>query len=342
MTVIEKRTGFGYGTNDSGFHVGEKPWYAIGTQLIEKAPTIEEGIKLAGLDWDVCLKDLYTEDKIKTQFKGVMRSDTNDCLGTVSKGYTPLQNTEAFKFFEPFLESGQASLDCAGSFYNGKKVWIMAKINRDDMILSDTDKVEKYILLSNSHDGGSAVRIGYTPYRVSCSNSLSVAENSNKSQLIRVYHKKNVYEVVCDIQETMNIIDQTFKTTEEKYKELMTKEINKEDLKKYVIAVFSKRDLEKMFTMEADIPEKEFQERKEQIEKEEISKAQQKLIERVEEIFDVEYAQHKQANAWTAYNSVNYILNHEKSRTQESAYHSLWFHQKGVLDRKALTLASRL
>ena len=218
----------------------------------------------------------------------------------------------------------------------------MAKINRDDMILSDTDKVEKYILLSNSHDGGSAVRIGYTPYRVSCSNSLSVAENSNKSQLIRVYHKKNVYEVVCDIQETMNIIDQTFKTTEEKYRELMEKPINTADLKKYVLAVFSRKDLEKMFTMEADIPEKEFQERKEQIEKEEISKAQQKLIERVEEIFDVEYAKHKQANAWTAYNSVNYILNHEKSRTQESAYHSLWFHQKGVLDRKALTLASRL
>lgn len=333
---------FGYGKEDKGFHVGEKPWYAIGTQLVDQAPTLEEGIKIAGLDWTVDLQDLQTEAGVKTQFKGVMRSDNNECLGAVTKSYTPLQNTDAFKFFEPFIESGYASLDAAGSFRNGRKVWILAKINKEDIVVSGEDRVQKYIILSNSHDGGSAVRVGYTPYRISCQNTLTVAENSNKSQLIRVRHGKNVVEVINSIQKTMNIIDQTFVTTQEKYRELAKKEVNKKDLAKYVQAVFSKDSLEKLLLEEADVPEKEFAQVMKDKEKEEISVQRQKLIERVEEIFEMEYATHKQANAWTAYNSVNYILNHERGRNTESAYNSLWFESASILDRRALALANRI
>lgn len=330
--ALLEETRFGYGSEDKGFHVGSKPWYAIGTELVDKAPSMEEGIKLAGLDWSVNLKELQTTDGNPTQFFGVMRSDNNQCLGAVTKNYTPLQNMEAFKFFEPFLESGQASLDCAGSFYNGRKVWVMAKINRDDMIIDDNtnDRVQKYILLSNSHDGGSAVSIGYTPYRISCNNSLTVALESNKSSLIRIYHRKNVVETVNSLQETMNLIDQTFITTEEKYKYLATLPVNKDDLQKYVKAVFSKQSLEQLYQNETGISE------------EELKNVRQSLISRVEEIFEMEYAKHGKSNAWTAYNSVNYYLNHDRARNQESAYNSLWFQSASNLDKRALKLAEKI
>ena len=73
MTQTFEQTRFGYGQNDKGFHVGTKPWYAVGTQLIDKAPSVAEGIKIAGLDWDVELKDLQSVDGHPTQLKRVMR-----------------------------------------------------------------------------------------------------------------------------------------------------------------------------------------------------------------------------------------------------------------------------
>lgn len=328
MTQTLQRTGFGYEQHDSGFHVGTKPWYAVGTQLLEKAPTVEEGIKLAGLDWNVELKPLQTEDGITTDLKGVVRTDINEILGVVTNKYQPLQNVDAFKFFQEFIDNGLATLDSAGSFHNGKRVWILAKINREDMIIDEKndDRVEKYILLSNSYNGKTAVRIGYTPIRVSCMNTLSAAHNNSKSQLIKVYHRGNIVKTVGSLVETMNLIDQTFITTEEKYKQLAQMQIKKEDLQKYVKAVFSKKSLEELYDNETGFSEYETRQ------------LRKSLMERVEEVFEMEYA----TNAWTAYNSVNNFICHVRGKDQTSGLNALWFESAKRLNERALEAAENI
>ena len=309
--------------NDNMFSVRQKPWHGLGT-VVETAPTIEEGIKLANLDWTVDLKEVAVDGNIVKGYKAAMRSDTNTCLGVVSDQYKILQNTEAFEFFQPFLDTEVASLETAGSLKNGKRVWILAKINRDDMIIDKNDRVEKYILLSNSHDGTAAIKVGYCPIRVVCANTLSAAEDSVNSQLIRVTHRGDIHATLDMVRDTMHVIDASFKTTEEMYKALAQKDnIKTEDIKKYVMAVYSRQDLKKNFEDNTAITE------------EEISAARKKLISRVEELFEMEYAH----NAWTMYNSVNYVLNHERGRNLESSYNSIWFESAKRLDREALKIA---
>lgn len=309
--------------NDSMFSVKQKPWHGLGT-VVETAPTIEEGIKLANLDWTVDLKEVAVDGNIVKGYKAAMRSDTNTCLGVVSDQYKILQNTEAFEFFQPFLDTEVASLETAGSLKNGKRVWVLAKINRDDMIIDKDDRVEKYILLSNSHDGTAAIKVGYCPIRVVCNNTLSAAEDSVNSQLIRVTHRGDIHATLDMVRDTMHVIDASFKTTEEMYKALAQKDnIKTEDIKKYVMAVYSRQDLKKNFEDNTAITE------------EEISAARKKLISRVEELFEMEYAH----NAWTMYNSVNYVLNHERGRNLESSYNSIWFESAKRLDREALKIA---
>lgn len=311
--------------NDQMFSVKERPWHGIG-KVIETAPSIQEGIKLAGLDWTVDLQPVSVNQNIINGYKAAMRSDTNTCLGIVSDQYKILQNVDAFNFFQPFIDNQQATLETAGSLLNGRKVWILAKLNREDMIIDETtnDRVEKYLLLSNAHDGKAAVRVGYCPIRVVCNNTLTAAEESVNSQLVRIMHKGGVLESLDEVRDTMNIIDASFRTTEEMYKKLASKSnIKTEDLKNYVMKIYSIQDLEKNFQDNTAIKD------------EDISAARKKLIARVEEIFETE----KVHNNWTAYNAVNYVLNHERGRNLESSYNSLWFQSAKRLDKQALTVA---
>lgn len=309
--------------NDQMFSVGKKPWHGLG-KVLENAPSIEEGIKLAGLDWNVSLRPAITNDDDSINLdthKIVVRDDIKQPLGIVGNNYQVLQNKDAFSFFEPFVENEMASLETAGSLFNGKKVFILAKINSDNMVVDKNDEIEKYILLSNAHDGSQALRIGFTPIRVVCNNTLTAAHSSNASQLIRLNHKGNIVQTLSELRETMDLINQQFLATEEQYRYLATKEINIEDLRNYVKQVFSVKKLENI------IDEHE--------ESEKIEAERKRLIARVEEIFELEPVK----NAWTMYNSVNYYLNHERSKDLETRYNQMWFGYAKRLDQKALKLA---
>lgn len=327
MATLEKETvRFGFGEQDGSFTVGKaNPWHQLGKHF-ETAPSIEEGIKVAGLDYNIELKDLKTTDGVDIPEKAVVRTDINKSLGVVTKRYNILQNRDAFNFFEPFVENGLATLESAGSLYNGRKVFVLAKIAGDDMEITPGDRVEKYILLSNSHDGGSAVRIGYTPIRVVCSNTLTMAHGSDASSLLRVHHSSKLLITMEQIRETMDLINQQFITTEEKYKELAKLPMNVKDFKKYIKAVTSKEKLEKLLDMPSDYTP------------EEVEEGRNKLIKRVEEIFEMEPVH----NRWTAYNAVNYYINHERSRDAEKTYNSLWFGDAKRLDKRAFELAYKM
>lgn len=305
---------------ESMFSVKERPWHGLGTILTE-APSIQEGIIYAGLDWEVKTEKLKTETGIDVTTKNaVVRQDNQSILGVVGNQYKPLQNKDAFNFFEPFIENNMATLETAGSLYNGAIVFILAKINSDNIVVNDEDQIEKYILLSNSHDGSQALRIGYTPIRVVCNNTLQMATTSDKSQLIRLTHRKDIISNMEDLRATMDLINQQFIATEEQYKELAKKDINGLDLHRYVRKVFSQKKLEALLDEEKQ---------------EELETGRKKIIARVEEIFQAE----PKHNAWTLYNAVNYYLNHERGKNLESRYSQLWFGYAKHIDKKAFELA---
>ena len=44
---------------ESMFYVRETPWHGLGTR-VEDAPTSEDALRLAGLDWDVIQEKIFT------------------------------------------------------------------------------------------------------------------------------------------------------------------------------------------------------------------------------------------------------------------------------------------
>jgi phage/plasmid-like protein (TIGR03299 family) len=101
-----------------------------------------------------------------------MRTDTGEVLGIVREYFTPVQNRDAFSFFDAAVSDHKATYEAAGSIGLGERIWILARLP-DVLRVKRNDIVNKYLLLTNSHDGGFPLRVRLTPIRVVCNNTLA-------------------------------------------------------------------------------------------------------------------------------------------------------------------------
>jgi len=86
---------------ESMFYVREKPWHGLGTR-VDEAPTSIDALVLAGLDWQVNQKNVYTQDgNIIPGYKANIRGTDDSALGIVSDKYKVVQNEDAFQFTDP-------------------------------------------------------------------------------------------------------------------------------------------------------------------------------------------------------------------------------------------------
>lgn len=152
------------------FSVRETPWHGLG-KIIEEAPTSDEAIKIAGLDWNVIQKPVYSSTGIIPGYKANFRETDEMFLGLVTDRYKVVQNREAFEFTDSLLGEG-VRYETAGSLASGKRVWMLAKM--ETATITD-EKVDPYLVFTNSHDGTGAIRVAITPVRVVCQNTLNLA-----------------------------------------------------------------------------------------------------------------------------------------------------------------------
>ena len=299
------------------FSVRQVPWHGLGV-IVNEAPSAEEAIKLAGLNWRVLENQVYQYDHDMNShvripnYKALSRSDNGKALSIMKESYHPLQNEDAFKFFNPFVDSGLASFETAGSLKEGKVIWILATLNKAPIDVGGGDYVKKNLLLSNSHDGSLAVRVGFTPVRVVCNNTLTAAHGNSKSQLIRLKHSSRMMQSLDGVQSIVNAMDAKFEATAEQYKALAKKDISKNDLERFVDVIFETR---------INGTEREQSRAK-------------KMRESITRLFENGAGQHlKSAKGtwWGAYNAVTEYLTHEANKEDESRLHSNWF---GVNSKK--------
>ena len=302
-------------------YVGATPWHNLGNRFIEAPKTLEEAMVAAGLDWTVSTKKIYLDDGRSVPAMATVRDSDNSILGVVGTNYKPLQNKNAFDFFNPFVESGMAQIETAGSLMQGKRVWVQAKITSDVDVVKGNDIIERYILLSNSHDGTMAVRAGFTPVRTVCANTLAMAHNSGESQLIRIKHSQKVEENLAAVGRIMNLANNAFETTLEQYRFLANKDINSKDLEKYVKLVF-KLD-------------------------EDNDNSGKRLLSNIVPLFEKGRGNDMseiKGTWWAAYQGISEYLQYYKGSDEQSRLNNLWFGQsKAILERGlevAMTLAA--
>jgi phage/plasmid-like protein (TIGR03299 family) len=192
--------------NDGMMYTGSNPFGSKGVRLDNPA-TAAEAIVAAKMDWQVITEPVYTGStyggfiQIPNK-KAIIREDTGEVFTIMGQGYQPVQNVEAFSFFDGVIAQGEAVYHTAGSLLNGRRVWILAKLP-EDITINEEDVIQPYILLSNSHDGSLALRMQITPIRVVCSNTLRYAMQNRGGFYGK--HTKNVLNKVEEAREMLGL-----------------------------------------------------------------------------------------------------------------------------------------
>lgn len=167
---------------ESMFYVRQVPWHGLGT-MVQEAPTSEDALRMAELDWRVEQTPVFTDAGIEIPgYKANRRNTDGSILGIVSDRYRIVQNTEAFEFTDAIVgetEDGVVKYETAGSLCGGKRIWLLAKMPTKKVL---DDDVEPYMFFSNSHDGTGSIKVGMTPVRIVCANTLAIALNTAKRQ----------------------------------------------------------------------------------------------------------------------------------------------------------------
>ena len=206
---------------ETGFSAdGITPWHGLG-EVIREAPTSEEAIKIAGLDWDVIPRPIY--DELGRELEGYkvnVRSTDNQILGIVTDRYRVVQNREAVECTDAVLGKG-VTYETAGSLATGKRVWMLAKM--EGTLLAE-EEIDPYLVFTNAHDGSGAVRVAITPIRVVCQNTLNLALR-NASRHWSCAHKGNIQSKLEEARYTLESADRYMKALEEEFGELKLKKV---------------------------------------------------------------------------------------------------------------------
>ena len=174
----------------------------------------------------------------------------------VGKDYTPLQNRDAFRFFDPIVGQDAAVYHTAGALGQGERVWILAKLPGHIRVAKD-DISEKYLLLSNSHDGKSSVQIKFTPVRVVCQNTLTLALGDG--QAYRVIHHADIRSKLESAHQMLGLINDRFDEMEETFQAMSRVKMDTNRLSDYLATVYPEvKEAEKMELVKRDRSWSEF------------------------------------------------------------------------------------
>lgn len=185
------------------FYTRVAPWHGLGT-CVENAPGSQEALKVAGLDWKVVQKPIFTEEgQLVGGFKANIRDRDNQILGVVTDRYKVVQNEEAFAFTDQLLGEG-ITYETAGSLQGGRRTWILAKLPQRYIISGD--EITPYLVFMNSHDGTGAIKAAMTPIRVVCQNTLNLAL-SNAKRSWSANHVGNINGKLDDARYTLLYAD---------------------------------------------------------------------------------------------------------------------------------------
>jgi phage/plasmid-like protein (TIGR03299 family) len=223
---------------ESGFFTRVPAWHGLG-RVVEDVPTIEEGLKLAGLDWIVDKEPAYDKrgNIVADLFLTTRRTD-NKVLGNVGRFYKIVQPAEAMDFLNAILGK-DLILDTAGSLYGGRVIWALSKAPEVDIL---GDKIQPYVFVKTSYDSSCPTKAGTTATRVVCSNTLDLADK-DCARSFSVRHSTNLKDKIAEAARVMKVNNDYIDALRSKAEVYATTKVSAMDFTRLTNELFGEPDL---------------------------------------------------------------------------------------------------
>lgn len=297
-------------------YAGELPWHGLGVKVSnDLTPT--QMMEVAGLDWKVEKTELFTRfngDTVRVKDRyALTRSTDGRILDVVGDGWNPVQNSEAFEFFNEFVAAGDMEMHTAGSLKDGRNIWALAKVNDSFEILGG-DKVDGFLLFSNPHQYGKTVEVRFTPIRVVCNNTLTMALGGKAASMVRLNHRSKFD--ADSVKEILGVSKEKLSTYKEMAGFLASKRYSNENIVEY---------FNRVFPMTTGAPAA----------KDELSS---RAARTAAEVMDTQPgADFGRGSFWQLFNAVTYTTDHLLGRSADTRLQSAWF---GSNQRRKLEAAN--
>jgi hypothetical protein len=196
------------------------------TQLAEPM-NVEDALAHAKLDWTATKKPLFGEngnEDEKVPVKnvcGIYREDTSSFLPgvSVSDQYEIVQNSDVFATIDPILGEGEASIHKLGEAYGGCYTFMSVRLPKVIQVEFDNEtrpsqKLEKWLLITNSFDTSHSVRI-----------NLQVRDKGSfvgnfTSKCIRFKHTTFIHDRLPSARKALGLSNDFFDLAGKKLKEI--------------------------------------------------------------------------------------------------------------------------
>jgi phage/plasmid-like protein (TIGR03299 family) len=291
-------------------YAGEVPWHGLGHKVPSDLST-DQMMQAAGLDWTVQKIPAFVKIEDESQAidaAALVRSSDNKILDVVSSDWNPVQNQEAFDFFQDFVNAGDMEMHTAGSLKGGQIVWALAKI-KDSFELFGGDQVDSYMLFTNPHVYGQSLDIRFTPIRVVCNNTLTLSLSQKGGTAFKLSHRR---EFVADqAKQALGIAHAKLDEYKSMASWMGSKRYDNESIKAY---------FQELFPSQGD-------------------KDSRNAIKALEVLELQPGAKFAEGSWWQAFKAVTYMTDHLMGRSNDARLQSAWFGVNKSLKNKALQQA---
>ncbi len=330
---------------ESMAYAGEVPWHGLGVQ-VDSNLTPKEMLVEAGLDWSVSKREIFTYDNadpdksedliMAPNHSLLVRDSDNTIFGPCGPKFIPTQNEDAFTFFKKFTDAGKMTMETAGSLKDGRQIWGLAKVD-ESFTLPGDDRVLGNLLVSVSHEWGKSNEIRFTPIRVVCNNTLSMALADKTQPHFKMPHTRAFdADLIKTAEDALGLASNRMKEYKEAAEFLCTKKYNKDTVVSYIADLMQPKLAMQQKLLEQSKTEKTYLARATMLD--EFQRAPSKVYEALEQQPGANLKS-SSGTWWGAMNAVTFVVDHKWGHDRDAAMHNAWFGARASLKTKAMTTA---